>query len=208
MFSSTLISSVALALSLSTAVLALSGPDAAGRLAANHRFVKRSANQRERRRGYSGGHGGPHHGKKGGYQKSSASKAASSSAAKTTTSAKAYTTSAAVEVNAAYAEATTTSSSKAATSTGSSSSSTSYTGTATWYTQDGTTGACGDKVSDSDYVVALDSDLYGDMDAVSEYCGKTVKITNTANSKTVTATVNDACPVSPSTLPRHMRGPC
>ncbi|KAI5479693.1 expansin family protein [Pseudohyphozyma bogoriensis] len=60
--------------------------------------------------------------------------------------------------------------------------------------QEGAAGACGNTYSDSAYIVALAVDMYGDTGAVSSYCGKSVTITNTANSKSVTATIEDACP--------------
>ncbi|GAA5884991.1 hypothetical protein JCM6882_007184 [Rhodosporidiobolus microsporus] len=89
---------------------------------------------------------------------------------------------------------TSTSSASKSTSTSSSSSSSSsgstYSGEATYYLQGGVAGACGTVHSDTDKVIALQSSMYGN----GSYCGKTVSITNTANSKTVTATVADACP--------------
>lgn len=65
-----------------------------------------------------------------------------------------------------------------------------YSGEATWFTQDDNAGACGTVHADSDYVVALDSAFYGN----GGYCGRGVTITNTANGKTVSATVADECP--------------
>ncbi|GAA6012576.1 hypothetical protein JCM10207_009045 [Rhodosporidiobolus poonsookiae] len=84
----------------------------------------------------------------------------------------------------------TSSSSSSSSSTSSSSSGSSYTGEATYYLQQGVAGACGSTHSDSDKVIALQTSMYGS----GGYCGKTVTITNTANSKSVTATVADECP--------------
>ncbi|KAJ3784993.1 RlpA-like double-psi beta-barrel-protein domain-containing protein-containing protein, partial [Lentinula aff. detonsa] len=50
-------------------------------------------------------------------------------------------------------------------------------------------GACGTVHSDSDYIVAVDEDMYS-----SSLCGKTVVITNEASGAQVTATVADECP--------------
>ena len=49
-------------------------------------------------------------------------------------------------------------------------------------------GACGDTSVDSDKIIAISSNIYGD----GTYCDKTVSIT--ANGKTATATVKDECP--------------
>ncbi|CAD6580832.1 MAG: hypothetical protein CYPHOPRED_001367 [Cyphobasidiales sp. Tagirdzhanova-0007] len=70
----------------------------------------------------------------------------------------------------------------------------SYTGKATYFYQGGQAGACEHYNSDSSKVVALDSRLYN-----YSYCGKKVVITNTANGKTVVATVADECPGCSST---------
>lgn len=67
-------------------------------------------------------------------------------------------------------------------------------GHGTWYTQDGTTGACGIKHGDYDLIVAPDYRTYGDINSVSPLCGKQVRITNTDNGKSVTATIADVCP--------------
>ncbi|KAL7004900.1 hypothetical protein EMMF5_005513 [Cystobasidiomycetes sp. EMM_F5] len=69
-----------------------------------------------------------------------------------------------------------------------------FTGQATWFTQEGVAGACGTVHSDSDSIVALKTDLYGWTGQKSQYCGRSLTITNLANSKTATATVADACP--------------
>ncbi|CAE7233170.1 unnamed protein product [Rhizoctonia solani] len=61
-------------------------------------------------------------------------------------------------------------------------------GRATWY-QPGQ-GHCGGYNKASDMIVALPGSVYSG----GKYCGKTVKITNTANGKTCTAKVVDSCP--------------
>lgn len=72
------------------------------------------------------------------------------------------------------------------------------TGDGTYFLQNGVAGACGTVHPDSAKIVALDSSLYGDTGEVSQYCGKTVVITNVENGKSVTATVADACPTCDS----------
>lgn len=67
-------------------------------------------------------------------------------------------------------------------------------GEATFFFQDGNPGACGQVHSDSDFICAMDQDLYGNAGNASPLCGKQVTITNTANGKTVTVTVADDCP--------------
>ncbi|KAJ8292886.1 hypothetical protein OF846_004144 [Rhodotorula toruloides] len=84
-------------------------------------------------------------------------------------------------------------SSKAA-STTSSAPAAQFTGQATYFYQYGAAGACGNYNPDSASIVALDSRLYGNMSQVSQYCGRELTITNTANGKSVVATVADACP--------------
>ncbi|SCV72288.1 BQ2448_4982 [Microbotryum intermedium] len=69
-----------------------------------------------------------------------------------------------------------------------------HTGPATWFTQDNLTGACGNYNLDATPLVALQYLLYGDTDSKSQYCGRYVNITNTANGKQVIAIVADACP--------------
>jgi len=63
-------------------------------------------------------------------------------------------------------------------------------GQATFFYQNGNPGACGNYNKDSAKVVALDYRMYSNGD----HCGKTVKVTNTANGKSVVATVADMCP--------------
>ncbi|WWC96959.1 hypothetical protein V866_003836 [Kwoniella sp. B9012] len=98
------------------------------------------------------------------------------------------------------AEATSTSTSSAAaeatTSASSSSSSDVMTGGyATYFYQGGNAGACGTVHSDSDKVIAIDTNgWWQDTSSASPYCGKYITITNTNNGKSVTAMVADACP--------------
>jgi len=67
-------------------------------------------------------------------------------------------------------------------------------GFGTFFFQGGVAGACGDVHQDSDLIVALDKDLYGNTSEKSQYCGDSITITNKANGKQVTAIVADACP--------------
>jgi len=67
-------------------------------------------------------------------------------------------------------------------------------GEGTYYLQNGNAGACGTVHPDSAKIVALDIDLYGDDSKASQYCGKSITITNTNNGKSVQAIVADACP--------------
>ncbi|GAA5925057.1 RlpA-like double-psi beta-barrel domain-containing protein [Sporobolomyces koalae] len=87
------------------------------------------------------------------------------------------------------AAAATSSSTGSSTSTSSSSSGT-YSGEATFFYQDGAAGACGSVNSDSSKIVALQTAMYGS----GGYCGKTIKITNTATGASTEATVADECP--------------
>lgn len=65
-------------------------------------------------------------------------------------------------------------------------------GIATFFTQDGTEGACGrGKVPDSALVVALCPAQFRSA------CGKPIRITNTKTGKTATAIGNDECPECP-----------
>jgi hypothetical protein len=67
-------------------------------------------------------------------------------------------------------------------------------GQATFFFQNGAAGACGQKHADSVPLVALDFRRYGNTNRASPDCGRHVLIKNTANGKTVTALVADACP--------------
>jgi expansin (peptidoglycan-binding protein) len=69
-------------------------------------------------------------------------------------------------------------------------------GFATYFTQNGNAGACGQYHSDSEFGIAIDSNGYwgNDFSQGSDLCGKVINIKNTNNGKTVTATVWDVCP--------------
>jgi hypothetical protein len=71
-----------------------------------------------------------------------------------------------------------------------------YSGTATWYGAGVSEGACGVYSSASDFIVALNTQLYGNQNAQSSWCGKSLVITG--GGVTHTATVVDACPSCPS----------
>ncbi|GAA5922744.1 RlpA-like double-psi beta-barrel domain-containing protein [Sporobolomyces koalae] len=72
-----------------------------------------------------------------------------------------------------------------------SSNSGSYSGQATFYTQDGNAGSCGNVNSDYSFIVALNVPMSG---AMGNKCGSRVQITNTQNGKSIGATVADLCP--------------
>ncbi|GAA6036001.1 hypothetical protein JCM8097_005208 [Rhodosporidiobolus ruineniae] len=65
---------------------------------------------------------------------------------------------------------------------------TSYSGQATWFTQNGVAGACGKVNADNTYLVALQTKMY----ANGAHCGK--KINLKVGSKTIQALVADECP--------------
>ncbi|GAA6043126.1 hypothetical protein JCM8097_004329 [Rhodosporidiobolus ruineniae] len=67
-----------------------------------------------------------------------------------------------------------------------------YNGTALWFYESGSTGACLKVNTDDDLVVGLPDTLWADSGVVSDYCGQQVTLINTDNNKTVTATVADA----------------
>lgn len=67
----------------------------------------------------------------------------------------------------------------------------SYNGRATFYDASGR-GACGGSLSPSDYIVAINGDMYGDSGSVSSWCFETITITY--GKKSHTATVVDECP--------------
>ena len=95
----------------------------------------------------------------------------------------------------------TTSSAPAATSTSSSSGGSSSSqmtgGFATYFLQDGNEGECGQYHSDSDFIIAIDTNGWWpdyQTNSNSPYCGRKITLTNTDNGRSVTATVEDACP--------------
>ncbi|VDB89359.1 unnamed protein product [Peniophora sp. CBMAI 1063] len=62
-------------------------------------------------------------------------------------------------------------------------------GEATYYTQDGNAGACGQFNSDSALIVAVQARRFN-----LELCGRQVRVTNTNTGASVVATVEDECP--------------
>ncbi|EPE30660.1 Barwin-like endoglucanase [Glarea lozoyensis ATCC 20868] len=73
-------------------------------------------------------------------------------------------------------------------------------GLATVYTQNGGTGSCGKKNSDSAHIVAL-SNYWQKNQSPGPYCGRKVQVTNTGSNdgvggkgNTIIATVADTCP--------------
>lgn len=66
-------------------------------------------------------------------------------------------------------------------------------GVATYFWQNGNAGACGTKHQDTDFIAAIDKDLYGPDNKASQYCGRKILITRTDTGKTVTVTVADDC---------------
>jgi hypothetical protein len=63
-------------------------------------------------------------------------------------------------------------------------------GSATYYLQNGQAGACGQTNSDGALVCALFTSVYNN----GANCGKTVRVTNVSNGKTVDVTAADECP--------------
>ncbi|GAA5985200.1 hypothetical protein JCM5350_004270 [Sporobolomyces pararoseus] len=110
-------------------------------------------------------------------------------APKTTSSAKAY-----VAPTTSYTPPKTTTQAYVAPKTttqapASSSFSGSYSGRATFYSQGGAAGSCGNYNSDSAYIVAVNANQMN-----SGMCGKSVTIRNTSNGKQINAQVADTCP--------------
>ncbi|KDN51447.1 hypothetical protein K437DRAFT_267112 [Tilletiaria anomala UBC 951] len=68
----------------------------------------------------------------------------------------------------------------------------SYSGRATYYNVG--KGACGWRNSNSQHVAALNRSQYGNVNAKSSWCGKTIEIKNKRNGKVVSARIVDACP--------------
>lgn len=64
-----------------------------------------------------------------------------------------------------------------------------FVGQATFFYQNGNPGACGVWNDDSTPLVALDYRLYGNLNQQSQYCGRSLTITNTDNGKSVVAIV-------------------
>ncbi|GAA5877282.1 hypothetical protein JCM16303_006227 [Sporobolomyces ruberrimus] len=95
-----------------------------------------------------------------------------------------------IEVRAAKKKTTTTKK-KAAPTQKLYTSSASYSGKATWFTQDGNPGSCGKWNNDNTPLVALNSPMKG---AWGNRCGQYVNVRNTSNGKSVRAIVADECP--------------
>jgi len=125
--------------------------------------------------------------------------AVSSAPATSTTPTSTHTSTTSTSTHTTSSKTSTTKTSTASQSTGTSSSSQIFTGGfATFFYQNGVAGACGVVHQDSDLIAAIDQSHYGDSGAVSPLCGKSVKITNTDNQKTVTVTIVDDCPTCPT----------
>ncbi|MBW0522733.1 hypothetical protein O181_062448 [Austropuccinia psidii MF-1] len=69
-----------------------------------------------------------------------------------------------------------------------------YQGKATFFSQGGVAGACGNKHKDSDYVVAIQSNMYSQ----GELCGKNISITRPSTGRTIFCLAADECPGCPS----------
>ncbi|WOO83908.1 Papain inhibitor [Vanrija pseudolonga] len=66
---------------------------------------------------------------------------------------------------------------------------------ATFFYQNGVAGACGTVHSDSDAIVAIDTNgWWQNTGQVSDLCGRQVRITRVSDGRQVTATIADACP--------------
>ncbi|ORY83498.1 RlpA-like double-psi beta-barrel-protein domain-containing protein-containing protein [Leucosporidium creatinivorum] len=99
-----------------------------------------------------------------------------------------------VAATTSVAPSSTSTTTSAATTSSAASSVTPFTGQATFFYQYGVAGACGNVNADSTPLVALDWRLYGNLNQESQYCGRSLTITNTDNGKSVVAIVADACP--------------
>ncbi|KIY72160.1 hypothetical protein CYLTODRAFT_418137 [Cylindrobasidium torrendii FP15055 ss-10] len=71
---------------------------------------------------------------------------------------------------------------------------TGYSGTATYFFQNGVAGACGNVNSDDAFIVAIPYALWGDQNSRSDNCGKTVTMCNDKTGSCIDATVADLCP--------------
>lgn len=123
--------------------------------------------------------------------------AASSTAAAAASTPAAESTSATSEEAAYTPSSTSSAAAEATTSASSGGNSGTYSGYATYYEQGGNAGACGQVHSDSEHIIAINSNGFWqnyNSGGPSEYCGRSVSITNTKNGKSVTATVADVCP--------------
>ncbi|GAA5910975.1 hypothetical protein JCM5296_005679 [Sporobolomyces johnsonii] len=75
-------------------------------------------------------------------------------------------------------------------------------GTALWFYEDGSQGACGEVNTDDDLVMGLSDVFWNNTGVHSQYCGQSVIITNTNNGKNVTVKVADASGKEYTTLTR------
>ncbi|GAA6043484.1 hypothetical protein JCM8097_000735 [Rhodosporidiobolus ruineniae] len=67
-----------------------------------------------------------------------------------------------------------------------------YSTTAIWYAEGGWTTACGETLSEDDFVVGLPLALYPDVGTKSALCGEQIAVVNSATGANITATVVDA----------------
>lgn len=67
-------------------------------------------------------------------------------------------------------------------------------GSITFYFQNDTLGACGQKYTDQDIIGAMDSIRFGNLNNHSPLCNKTVNITDLDNDKSVVVKIVDDCP--------------
>ncbi|KNZ53607.1 uncharacterized protein VP01_318g5 [Puccinia sorghi] len=70
----------------------------------------------------------------------------------------------------------------------------SYHGKATFFSQDGNPGACGKTHQDSDFVVAIQSEMYGG----GKFCGKTIIVTRKSTGHSIKCVAADECPGCPT----------
>lgn len=70
----------------------------------------------------------------------------------------------------------------------------SYHGKATFFSQDSNPGACGKTHQDSDYIVAIQSEMYGG----GKFCGKTILVTRKSTGHSIKCIAADECPGCPT----------
>lgn len=78
----------------------------------------------------------------------------------------------------------------------------------TYYNPGGNYGACGTIIYDSDYIVALSLERYGTGSNNAPDCGRSIKVTNEANSQSVTVKVADVSTVSDPLFRYHVADCC
>ncbi|OAV94594.1 hypothetical protein PTTG_03809 [Puccinia triticina 1-1 BBBD Race 1] len=69
-----------------------------------------------------------------------------------------------------------------------------YHGKATFYSQDGNPGACGATHQDTDYIVAIQSQIYDG----GKFCGKTIVVTRKSTGQSINCIAADECPGCPT----------